>query len=259
MGTVFPQLLPEKSMPTVSGLKQQWFLLWSEGNGGGLGHDILGITWTGNGFMRATSNEGKDYVYQEWGDVAWVLGEPVGWTNWFKGDGLNRAGTKGYFQGISSAKQISRDYNSSNMGGKTWFGPWYEKEGMPYAWDRLSIVAYFRSGCSYPRDNYVIDDVYLAVGANSAARVEIGNKSVYTSCTKMAISTPTSWSDGRINFTVREGNFQPGEKAFVFVVDSNNNFSAGYPVTFMYIIVGVPVLQVLRQTVNLHRLRVNHI
>ena len=79
--------------------------------------------------MRATSNEGKDYVYQEWGDVAWVWGEPVRWTNWFKGDGLNRASTKGYFQGISSAKQISRDYNSSNMGGKTWFGPGMKKRG----------------------------------------------------------------------------------------------------------------------------------
>ena len=105
-------------------------------------------------------------------------------------------------------------------------------DGMPYAWDRLSIVGYFRSGNSYPRDNYVIDDVYLAVGPNSAARVEIGNKSDYFSCTKMAISTPTSWSDTRINVTLREGNFNPGEKAYLFIVDADNNPSPGRPVTF---------------------------
>jgi hypothetical protein len=72
----------------------------------------------------------------------------------------------------------------------------------------------------------------VAVGSNSAARVEIGNKSDYKTCTKMAISTPTSWSSTKISVTVREGNFEPGENAYMFVVDADNKASAGYPVTF---------------------------
>ena len=229
----FPIASALKTLPTISALKHHWFYYGNRGYAAGEGHDILGPTWTGSGFMKVTTNESKTYVYQQWGDVAWEWDKPVRWTHWFKGDSNNDASkTKGYFQGINSTKQVYSKYNSSNMGGKTWFSQSYENAGMPYAWDRMTLVGYFRSGSSYPRDNYVIDDVYLAVGPNSAARVEIGNKSDYCSCTKMAICTPTSWSPTSINVTVREGNFNPGEKAYLFIVDANNNPSTGRAVTF---------------------------
>lgn len=77
----------------------------------------------------------------------------------------------------------------------------------------------------YPEDNLVIDDVYIAVGDNAAARVEIGNNPVYTNCTKLALATPTSWADGSITATVREGTFKSGETGYIFVLDKDNNVS----------------------------------
>ena len=232
-GYRFPAASELRKMPDISSLKHYWIYYGSSGYANGKGHDIFGPSWTGNGWLTVSSNEYKDQVFSQWGNTAWEWDKPVRWTQWIKGDSQNNlTNTKGYFQGINSSSQVYKNWDKSNMGGKSWFGSWYEKDGMPYAFDRLSLVGYFRSGSSWPKDNYVIDDVYLAVGPNSAARVEIGNKPDYNSCTKMAISTPTSWSSSKINVTVREGTFEPGEKGYLFVVDADNNPSSGFPVTF---------------------------
>lgn len=231
-GYRFPKADALKKMPTMSALKHHWIFYGPYGYGTE-GHDIFGPNWTGAGWMTVTSNKDKKQVYQHWKNPGWEWDKPVRWTHWIKGDSENRPEyTKGFFQGITSTSQIYRNYNSTNMQGKTWFSDRFEAEGMPYAFDRFSIVGYLRSGGVYPKDNYVIDDVYVAVGPNSAARVEIGNNSSYYKCTKMAISTPTSWSSTSIKVTVREGNFNPGEKAYLFIVDANNNPSTGRAVTF---------------------------
>lgn len=232
-GYRFPMADADKKMPKISALKHHWVYYGNYGYAAGKGHDIFGPNWTGTAWHTTTTNENKDYVYQQWKNPGWEWGKPVRWSHWWKGDPNNNPhNTKGYFQGITSTQQVISKWDSGNMDGKTWLSQSYESEGMPYAWDRLSIVGYFRSGSSYPQHNYVIDDVYLAVGPNSAARVEIGNKSDYQTCTKMAISTPTSWSNTKINVTIREGNFNPGEKAYLFIVDANNSPSAGRAVTF---------------------------
>ena len=231
-GYRFPRADADEAMPAISALKHHWLMYGPKGYGTE-GHDVFGPGWTGGGWMPVTTNKSKDYVFQVWGDPGWEWDKPVRWTHWIKGDPQNNLeNTRGYFQGITSTQQKEWHWDSSNMDGKSWFGPQFEAEGMPYAFDRLSIVGYFRTGNSYPQDNYVIDDVYLAVGPNSAARVEIGNNEVYSSCTKMAIGTPTSWSSTQIGFTVREGSFRGGDGAYVFVVDANNTPSSGYPVAF---------------------------
>jgi len=75
------------------------------------------------------------------------------------------------------------------------------------------------------------DDIYLAIGPNAIARVEIGNNAMYSSCTKLDISTPTSWSDNSIVVTFRAPSFSNSESAFLFVVDSVGNISEGFNVT----------------------------
>jgi len=76
-----------------------------------------------------------------------------------------------------------------------------------------------------------LDDFYLAVGDGARARVEIGNNSNYNSCTKLTIATVTSWSDTSVKATVRQGPFNAGENAYLFVVDANGNVSPGRAVT----------------------------
>lgn len=80
--------------------------------------------------------------------------------------------------------------------------------------------------------NAYYDDVYVATGQYARARVEIGNKSTYNSCTKLSITTPTSWSNTGITTTIRQGSFTSGETAYLYVVNSNGDVnSSGFAVT----------------------------
>lgn len=75
-----------------------------------------------------------------------------------------------------------------------------------------------------------MDDIYIATGAACRARVEIGNNATYTSCTNLAVCTPTAWGDTEITATVRAGSFTTGT-AYLFVVDASGNASAGKEIT----------------------------
>jgi len=95
-------------------------------------------------------------------------------------------------------------------------------------WRRLEYNAYGRS-----TDNCTpaYDDVYLATGEGCRARVEIGNASIYTSCTNMTILRPTAWSATEITAVVNQGSFAEDDAAYLFVVDADGNVSDGYAVT----------------------------
>jgi len=72
------------------------------------------------------------------------------------------------------------------------------------------------------------DDIYVAAGPNAAARVEIGDAPTYKASRTLAISTPQTWSDDKIVFTLRAGPFTDFSHAYLYVVDANNNVSKGY-------------------------------
>ena len=75
----------------------------------------------------------------------------------------------------------------------------------------------------------MFDDIYVAVGPNSRARVEIGNAAAYGDCTKLSISTPDSWSSTEIVSTLRTGSFQDGDHVYLYVVDAAGAVNAnGY-------------------------------
>ena len=102
-------------------------------------------------------------------------------------------------------------------------------------WNYLTISGWHRvGGINSAYDNMtraIYDDIYIATGANAAARAEIGDDSVYADCTKLAIATPTGWSDTEIVATMRGGEFAPGDTAYVFVIDADNVPSTGYQIT----------------------------
>jgi len=95
-------------------------------------------------------------------------------------------------------------------------------------YERIDFNGYGRTTAnSHP----TFDDIYVAEGASAMARIEIGNKSTYASSTKLALATPTTWSAAQISATIRQGVFQSGESAFLFVIDANGAASAGHPLT----------------------------
>ncbi len=74
------------------------------------------------------------------------------------------------------------------------------------------------------------DDVYMAIGQNARARVEIGNASTYNACTNLTVATVTSWSDTAVVATVRQGSFSNLNSVYLYVFDANGNVnSVGYP------------------------------
>lgn len=92
-------------------------------------------------------------------------------------------------------------------------------------WQHLHIPGYARAATNAIT---YYDDVYVSVGNGALARIELGNDSTYSSCTNLAVLTPTHWSDTEIRATVRQGSFQNDDTVYVFVVDANNVPSSGY-------------------------------
>jgi hypothetical protein len=75
-----------------------------------------------------------------------------------------------------------------------------------------------------------LDDIY--VQKDTQARVELGDKPTWQSCTHREIQMPSSWSNTSITVKVNPGSFSRGKSAYVYVIDSNGNVNAqGYPVT----------------------------
>lgn len=77
------------------------------------------------------------------------------------------------------------------------------------------------------------DDIRLAWGANSAARVVIGNASTWAASTKLAWCVETARSDTSVTCTLKEHSvdFEGGETLYLFVIDGDNTPSAGYDLT----------------------------
>ncbi len=74
--------------------------------------------------------------------------------------------------------------------------------------------------------SFDIDDVYID---SSWARIEIGDKPDFDSCTHREVQVPISWSDSSVEFSVNQGSFQNGDSVYLFVVDSDGNVSDGLP------------------------------
>ncbi len=72
------------------------------------------------------------------------------------------------------------------------------------------------------------DDCYIS---HTQARVMIGNRQDFASANLREIQIPYSWSDGSIIVALNKGAFGESEQLYLFVIDSNGDPSAGYPIT----------------------------
>lgn len=79
------------------------------------------------------------------------------------------------------------------------------------------------AGAKVLMDNIYIDDTY--------ARVMIGNASTLAASTRRDIQVPSAWTSGTVSAAMNTVSFTQGEKAYLFVVDSTNKASPGYPIT----------------------------
>ena len=63
------------------------------------------------------------------------------------------------------------------------------------------------------------------------ARVMVGNSPTFSATSDREIQIPVAWSNGSIQAQVNINAFPAGQKMYLFVVDSSENASVGYPIT----------------------------
>ncbi len=73
-----------------------------------------------------------------------------------------------------------------------------------------------------------MDDLYIQVGTH--ARVELVDSPNWSLSRRREIQPIVSWSSGQIGIKFNPGSFHAGERAYLFVVDSQNRVSDGYQV-----------------------------
>jgi hypothetical protein len=102
----------------------------------------------------------------------------------------------------------------------------YCTRGTQNVWEELEIMSYSAIDNNNKSQAFV-DDFYLD---NSPARVELGNAPIWNNCTHREIQLPDNWSTNNISIKLNQGTFQDGQKAYLFVVNSNNVASQGYEI-----------------------------
>ncbi len=159
------------------------------------------------------------------------LNSPARWTGGWFNSGLTRSVWQrhtGYFRGSTTNGAcdlflINKDKSRVQVANVSGVPTMHSGE----TWSNLNFPGYGRDD-----SNSVVyyDDMYVAVGPNCRSRVEIGNNANYTSCTNLAIFTPTNWSASSITVTARLGSFTNGQ-AYLFVTDANGVTHPGYPIS----------------------------
>ncbi len=225
-GYNFPDTSSPQTFPDRSALKHMWLLGGNQGYSESTLPDHVIVSWTGSNFYRVASNDPGQSNFDAGSDISWAWDEPVRITLWAKANGDSATGTDGMFQGVSSSGHFYRSYQD--------YKAWFNTNHTQKSWDQLNVLGYTRSTASFTTSghNWVVDDVYVATGPAAAARVEIGDAPTYSSSTRLALSTPTTWADGSIQATFREGTFSSGSDAYLYVTDANGVVNVdGYPIT----------------------------
>lgn len=75
---------------------------------------------------------------------------------------------------------------------------------------------------------YWVADVYADT---TWARVMIGNSPTFTGTSDREIQIPVTWSNGTIQAQININSFPSGQKMYLFVVDSTETASVGFPIT----------------------------
>jgi len=233
-GYQFPGTSSEETFGTSGNMKTHWIMYSNDGYSASGDFDLWFPSLGNTDWRYLSSNDGGSChlsTSEQGGSqslMQWVWDYPVRWSLWIYGNGTSAAGSDGMWQAVGPNGMTVNDYAGGINGGSN---GWFCSSHNQYTFDRIKIAGYWSGGGA--GDRFLHDDIYVAIGPNAAARIEVGDHSTYTSCTKLAIATVDSWSASTIIATVREGGFSSGDTVYIFVIDANNDWSTGDgPYTF---------------------------
>lgn len=173
-----------------------------------VGYGIFQIN--GNDGVRFGDAEGRVGIQPDWWN----------WNNWMRVTTWLRANASDplldgdwYFNVVSAGK------TSYTMSGKK---PIFDADGAAIKQYRnLHIPGWYREQSSQDM-RPLYDDIYVAVGPNSAARIELGNASTLSKVTALEIQPVVSWADGKVTVKLNQGGIKDLNQAYLYITDQNN-------------------------------------
>ena len=226
IGTTFPGSAATETFPAVSSWKMSWLMSGENGFGTPSLFDICLPTHVGHGSFVVGGNSGL---------LAWIASGDQ-WWSWtsynnvvtFVGmDEKNPSTTPihWYFHSVS-------DHNVTEEQGQTDASAY---AGTDYQFDRINFPGWWGNGDN-TNFNALMDNIYVAVGPNSLARVEVTDSADYTKSTTSIVLPTLSWEDAKItldsSLVSQVGEASSGNTVYVYVFDLNGTSnSTGFPVT----------------------------
>jgi len=241
-GTNFPGLESEGLVPGELASTSSWKFMWlMDQNRGDFGNDDYCLpTYIGNTFEIA-GNHG--YVSDAFPYSSNRLGIPQNWwsfDNWMRVSLWMRGNPKFLNMAEEDPRAwhddvrfefLTEDVNSSIVannrvrvfdGHEDSGGDW---DNSISQWTHLKIPGWIRGGAVNTRPVY--DDIYIATGESSQARVEICDNALWEDCLNKAHQIPVSWNDSEIVVSYNEGSFSDNQDMYLYVIDEDGVVNEG--------------------------------
>ena len=136
--------------------------------------------------------------------------------------GSQPTGTDGMYRVLDSVNGVTREADFANV------AYWDDSGAAQAGFDRFTLPGYARGYLRNAAAHMYFGQVYQAVGAGSAARVEIGDNASYASAKKLSICTVDSWGNSSITAKIRTGVFHTSgvSSLWFYIHDANNDLIA---------------------------------
>jgi hypothetical protein len=219
-GRYFSGASEDYKMPSASSWKFSWLIDGNSSIQQDGKYDMCIPTHVGSGRYMIAGNDGNLSSVDS-GNNWWAWHDYNRITFWQKADETNPLSKGGKF--LWQTVNKDKGYRSISNDAISIF-----KSGVTTSFDRIRFPGWFGNGDQSNFDA-IYDNVYIAVGENSQARVEIGNSVNYTESTELIIFPPTSWTSSQIE--LKAFNLNLNQKYYVFITDSSGNRNeTGYAV-----------------------------
>lgn len=177
------------------------------------GFDLCSPTWSSGWAVGGNSNQ-----WTWGGDFGSFMpaNEWIRWASWGKSNG---ASPQTYWlQGIGATNgQRVRNVVTREQ---TFFG-----SSASTSFNQINVPGYLNLYRDLTPDGtrkMWYDDVYIAVGTNSAARFEVGEAATYSSCKELSICPHQGWSDSQVSISLLLGGHSTFTNKYLYWIDANN-------------------------------------
>lgn len=205
-----------KMFSSDSSWKFTWLMDGSDGYNTA-GFDMCFPTHSGRGsFMIA----GNDYNFMHLGNDWWSWNSWMRVSVWVRGASSlpTTSASSGFFQVVSQEKGVDlRPFGTDKI---------FQGGGVSSKFNMINIPGWIRPEITDSRIKPVHDDIYIAVGKGSVARVEVADAATYSAAKNISIVPVTSWSSSKITAKVPQAGVGSGSQWYLYVTDAEGNTNA---------------------------------